>query len=150
MNFLLRNSNQNNSGLYQLYIVVSKPTKITLTKFGDIIFPKGLYIYTGSAKKNLLQRINRHLKTKEKKTHWHIDFLLTSEQTKIIRIKIIRNRKQNECKINLQTQKDLNGKIIIEGFGSSDCNKCKSHLLYISESSPDLESRHSNDCKHNS
>lgn len=149
MNFLLQNPRQNNSGLYQLYIVLNKPIKITLTKFGEILIPKGVYIYTGRAKKNLLQRINRHLKKKEKKIHWHIDHLLASKEVRIVRIKIIRGKKQSECQINLQTQKNIKGKIIIEGFGSSDCNKCKSHLLYISQSLSDFESHHCDDCKHN-
>lgn len=148
MNFLPQNTSQNNNGLYQLYIVLTKPIKITLTKFGEILLPKGLYIYTGSAKKNLLQRINRHLKKKEKKAHWHIDYLLLSNVAKIILIKVIRSRKQKECDLNLKTQNELKGKIIIEGFGSSDCNKCKSHLVYVSKST-DFEGCHHNDCKHN-
>lgn len=61
MNFLPQNTSQNNNGLYQLYIVLTKPIEITLAKFGEILLPKRLYTYTGSSKKNLLQRINRHL-----------------------------------------------------------------------------------------
>lgn len=150
MNFLPRNTSQNNNGLYQLYIVLNKPIKIILTKFGEILFPEGLYVYTGSAKKNLLQRINRHLRKKEKKIHWHIDYFLMSKEVKIVLIKILRGKKQSECRLNLQTQKKLKGKIITEGFGSSDCNKCKSHLLHITESLTDFESRHRYDCKHHS
>ena len=36
--------------------------------------------------------------------------------------------KLNECELNQGTK----GKIIIEGFGSSDCkNQCESHLKYL-------------------
>ena len=37
-------------------------------------FQKGIYVYVGSAKRNILQRINRH-KEFHKKLHWHFDYL---------------------------------------------------------------------------
>lgn len=134
MNSLLQNTNQINSGTYQLYFSLRKDTTIFLPKFGGITFPNGIYIYTGSAQKNLLQRINRHLRKRNKKQFWHIDFLLMVPEVKVFLIKIYREKKKTECKVNLQTQKQLNAEIILQGFGSSDCNLCQSHLLFVRKS----------------
>ena len=41
----------------------------------EFLLKKGIYIYTGSAKKNIDSRIKRHL-SNSKKLHWHIDYLL--------------------------------------------------------------------------
>ena len=87
------------------------------------LFPIGSYVYTGSAKKNIDKRIERHL-SKKKNLHWHIDYLLNSDAVKIIDTK---KSEMTECVLNKKT----NGTIIIHGFGSSDCNlNCKSHLKF--------------------
>ena len=109
---------------YQLFIRLNQNVKIQIGKLGLFNFPKGTYIYTGSAKKNIDARITRHL-SKDKKLHWHIDYLLTNDQSKIINVI---QSELSECDLNA----DVKGKIIAEGFGSSDCRKnCKSHLKYI-------------------
>ena len=108
---------------YQLYIKLTKTIKLKIGKLGEFIFPKGNYIYTGSAKKNIDARIKRHL-SKDKKNHWHIDYLLENKH-----IKISKFYKSNlsECNLNQST----NGKVIVKGFGSSDCKEnCKSHLKF--------------------
>ena len=80
-------------------------------------------MYTGSAKKNIDKRIERHL-SKKKNLHWHVDYLLNSDAVQIINIK---KSQMTECSLNKKTK----GTIIINGFGSSDCNSCcKSHLKY--------------------
>ena len=57
-----------NSGIYSLIIKLTKSSSITIGKLGRFKFPKGYYIYTGSAEKNLSQRIDRH-KRKNNKGH---------------------------------------------------------------------------------
>ena len=84
----------------------------------------GNYIYTGSAKKNIDARIERH-KSRDKKMHWHIDFLLNNKNAKIVEVQKF---DEEECALNQKAS----GEIVIAGFGSSDCkNKCKSHLKYL-------------------
>jgi|TARA_Y100000034_G_scaffold92887_1_gene112299 Uri superfamily endonuclease len=105
---------------YQLHIKTKKELEIKIGKLGVFRFPKGGYIYTGSAKKNIDKRINRHI-SNQKKLHWHIDYLL-NKGAEVIRVK-----KSNapECELNQRVK----GKIIVKGFGSSDCKKgCGSHL----------------------
>ena len=109
---------------YQLFITLSKTIQIQIGRLGLFWFPKGTYVYTGSAKRNMDTRIKRHL-TKDKKLRWHIDYLLTKEQTTIV--KVIKTER-GECDSNA----DVKGKTIVKGFGSSDCQEdCKSHLKFI-------------------
>ena len=108
---------------YQLFINVTKEINLKVGKLGIFFFPVGSYVYTGSAKKNIDKRIERHL-SKKKNLHWHIDYLLNNDAVQIINTK---KSQITECILNKKTK----GKIIIVGFGSSDCNLCcKSHLKY--------------------
>ncbi len=110
---------------YQLFINLSQNIEIQIGKLGLFTFPKGTYVYTGSAKINIDKRIARHL-SKDKNLHWHIDYLLANEQTKIIKVT---KSELSECDLNT----DVKGKIIVEGFGNSDCKEnCKSHLKFLS------------------
>ena len=111
---------------YQLLIKVTKDIDLKVGKLGRFIFPLGSYVYTGSAKTNIDKRIERHL-CKEKKLHWHIDYLLNNDAVKIIDTK---KSEMIECSLNKKTY----GTIIIKGFGSSDCNLCcGSHLKYLGD-----------------
>ena len=108
---------------YQLFINVTKEINLKVGKLGKFIFPVGYYVYTGSAKKNIDKRIKRHL-FKKKNLHWHIDYLLNNDAVQIIDTK---KSQMTECNLNKKTK----GTIIIDGFGSSDCNlSCKSHLKF--------------------
>ena len=106
---------------YQLFIKVRKDINLKVGKLGRFAFPIGSYVYTGSAKTNINKRIERHL-SKKKKLHWHIDYLLNNDAVQIVYTK---KSQMTECSLNKKTK----GTIIIEGFGSSDCNLCcRSHL----------------------
>ena len=113
-------------GLYQLYIKLPKPRRIQVGKLGKFYFPKGNYIYTGSAQNGLEGRIARHAH-KYKKLHWHIDYLL--KYSKIKEIKKFPGRKA-ECKLHKDTLVKMKGGNFIKCFGSSDCG-CGGHLGFI-------------------
>ena len=109
---------------YQLHILVTRPVTIQVGRLGRFNFPAGQYIYTGSAKRNLEARIQRHL-SKHKKLRWHIDYLLTHRDVQMVQVQ--RSAKA-ECAWNQKT----NGEIIAPGFGASDCRHgCGSHLKYL-------------------
>ena len=109
---------------YQLFINLSESIEIQIGKLGLFFFQKGNYVYTGSAKRNIEKRIKRHL-SKDKTLHWHIDYLLSSDVSKIV--KTVKSE-LDECDLN----KKLKGRIIVKGFGSSDCKQnCESHLKLI-------------------
>jgi len=94
-----------------------------------VFFKKGDYIYIGSAKGCLEARLGRHLK-KDKKSFWHIDYLLKDERTQISQIWII--DKKMECQTAEVFCQDPTTEIIKKGFGSLDC-KCLTHLFFIND-----------------
>ncbi len=113
-------------GIYKLVIDLSKDKEIKIGKLGTFIFPKGFYIYTGSAQNGLENRINRHLSS-NKKFHWHIDYLLSYAKV----IKVFRYvGSKDECKLNSVTERSTGAIKIAKKFGSSDCN-CTTHLYYF-------------------
>ena len=80
-------------------------------------------MYTQDLQKNIYKWIERHL-SKKKNLHWHIDYLLDNDALQIINT---RKSRITDCSLNKKTK----GTIIIDGFGSSDCNLfCRSHLKY--------------------
>ncbi len=122
--------NTSNSGVYQLRISVGKICSISIGKLGTFTFPAGQYVYTGRAKKNLAQRIDRHKKT-DKKCFWHIDYLLTDENVQLEDIAIISENFSDECSENKKLLMG-NASIVAEGFGATDCkSNCGSHLLFL-------------------
>ena len=121
-------------GTYILVIKLSQNSKIIIGALGPIHFPKGLYFYVGSAMATtgaltLLNRVKRHVqKESHQKVHWHIDYLLKSDKTQIIRVYMIPSVDKYECIIAKEILKKADD--YISNFGSSDCS-CKSHLFYI-------------------
>jgi len=110
-------------GSYILVIKLKKDKTIKIGKLGKIHFKKGFYVYTGSALNGIEKRINRHLR-KDKKIHWHIDYLLRHGD--IIDIFYNESNIKEECNYAKKFEEKL---LPILNFGCSDC-KCKSHLLY--------------------
>ncbi len=109
---------------YQLTLRLRSDTALTIGSLGEHFFPAGEYVYTGSARRNMEARIARHLRH-EKKLRWHIDYLLNSPETKIIKVGRFATP---ECLVN-QNQA---GTVLIAGFGASDCRSaCGSHLKYL-------------------
>ena len=109
---------------YSLFIKVEKPQIITVGRFGSFTFIPGNYIYSGSARKNLLARVNRHLR-KEKKLRWHIDYLLNAPTVEIVKVII---STISECELVAAS----GGNILVPGFGASDCRSgCGSHLRIL-------------------
>ncbi len=111
-------------GAYILLIKLKKNQIIQIGKLGKIFFKKGFYVYIGSSMNYLEKRIKRHL-SKNKKYHWHIDYLL--KKAEILETYIRENNFKEECKLaNIFFKEKLEN---IIGFGCSDCD-CKSHLFY--------------------
>ena len=110
-------------GSYILIVEIKNDSIILIGKKGEKQFNKGYYIYVGSALNGVNQRIQRHLR-KQKKIHWHIDYLL--KHAVIIDVFYKESKAREECNI----AKKLDGQLFsIPGFGCTDC-RCKSHLFY--------------------
>ena len=111
---------------YQLEFEIPSPLKLRVGALGVLTFSPGRYVYTGSARRAIEARIARHLR-REKKLHWHIDYLLVLPQTEIVRV---RRSTSTECAWHQRTP----GQTQHPGFGASDCRSgCISHLKQISE-----------------
>ena len=114
--------------LYTIYLRLDRDETIKTGKLGEYFFQKGTYIYVGSAKRNIVKRIQRH-KEIEKKLHWHFDYL---RPFGIITKIITYDERLGECALAEKIRKIAHGTLPIKGFGSSDC-KCYSHLIYLKE-----------------
>lgn len=121
---------EKNSGVYLLELHIKNSIQIKAKKFAGHIFPKGYYYYSGSAQKNLRQRLERHLR-KVKVINWHIDHLTTNSSCSIKTVFIANENSKNlECEFVKVLLEDFKLVINMEGFGNGDCKVCNSHLLY--------------------
>lgn len=111
-------------GSYLLILKLENDRRIFIGRLGESYFRRGFYIYAGSAMKNLSRRIERH-KAKEKKRHWHIDYL--REHAEFHACYAIRSSNRLECETAHALSRLTS--IDVPGFGSSDCS-CRSHLFY--------------------
>lgn len=125
---------KSNSGVYLLELFIDPKEKLPTKRFDRECFPEGYYYYAGSAQKNLIKRIERHLRH-EKTIHWHIDHLTTGTDF-IKRIFIFENAPKNlECDLVQLMLNKLSFGIPVKNFGNGDCvNNCPSHLLYSGKS----------------
>lgn len=117
--------NKKAKGVYQLLFFLPNKIRIKVGQKGSLIFPKGYYLYTGSAKNGLKGRILRHLRESKKK-FWHIDYLLPYACIKDVIIHV----NKSECYWNKRLFDLEESEVLVNGFGSSDC-RCKAHLIYF-------------------
>lgn len=109
---------------YQLWIAVRRALDVEVGRLGVQHFPAGVYVYTGSGKRNLEARIARHAR-KDKVLRWHIDYLLAAPGVELV---CVGRSARGECALNRAT----GGDVKIPGFGASDCrSRCGSHLRYL-------------------
>jgi len=121
-----------NSGVYQIFIDLDQERIIDVGRLGSFMLPKGKYVYTERAKRNLSQRIERHQRY-DKKCFWHIDYLLADEHAKINNIIIKSDNYNNECPENKKVI-NSNTVMLVENLGSSDCKQnCGGHLVRLGQ-----------------
>jgi len=125
------------SGIYHLLIYLEHAKKIRIGKIGEFDFPAGYYVYTGSAMNGLKKRIARHLR-KYKRLHWHIDYLL--QHAEVLDVVSHLTDKKMECEYNEIIANLSDARIIVPKFGSTDCDRCSSHLFYFPYK-PDLSKK---------
>lgn len=117
--------------VYQLLIRVDKPLAFRIASLGRIDLPVGWYVYSGSARRAAAARISRHLR-KRKPKRWHIDYLLTRREARVIAIRLWPWESGLECKVNQRLINERDAQAVIPRFGSSDCRSgCRAHLLFL-------------------
>ena len=113
-------------GAYLLTILLDKTVMFHSPKIGSIHVMDGLYVYAGSARGpgGLRSRLKRHF-AREKAIHWHVDQLTVAAK----QVGALVSFEISECElVDLLTETGT-FRSAIEGFGSSDCRRCVSHLL---------------------
>ena len=116
-------------GVYLLFLKLSKRARIRVGSLGYISFEKGLYVYVGSAQNNLEKRVMRHM-SRRKKIKWHIDYLTSNKNARIIATYAYKLEKRYECIIADYLSKNCLEEI--PRFGCSDC-RCRSHLFRLKD-----------------
>jgi Uri superfamily endonuclease len=109
------------AGAYALLIALEAPLEVKAGAKEASLAP-GLYLYCGSARGpgGLAARIARHMR-QEKRAHWHVDQL--SRAGRVLGAFLFPGG--DECAVNAAL---VGFPTPIEGFGSSDCRRCCSHL----------------------
>ncbi|MBI5649860.1 MAG: GIY-YIG nuclease family protein [Chloroflexi bacterium] len=116
-------------GTYTLVIDLPRAQTIRVGALGAFRFPRGKYLYIGSALNGLSARIARHIRA-DKKLRWHIDYLLAHA-----RIKEVWTHQGDERLECVWAQAALampNARVIVPRFGAGDCN-CAAHLVFLVE-----------------
>lgn len=123
-------------GSYLVLLYLSRTRVLPIGGLGNIRFPKGFYLYVGSAMANLSRRVERHRRL-HKRIHWHIDRL--RPHARFIEALPIRSSDRLECDLAQSIEGITSWSI--PGFGCSDC-RCKSHLFGMRDNPLDDEAFH--------
>jgi sugar fermentation stimulation protein A len=110
-------------GLYLLLLHLARGTRLEAGVLGWCDFAAGWYVYAGSARRNLSQRLARHLRL-AKRRHWHVDAL--REAADQVRALPIRGTRGCECELAAAVRAIADASL--PRFGSSDC-RCPGHLF---------------------
>jgi sugar fermentation stimulation protein A len=115
------------TGVYIAVFYVPRSRLLQIGRLGKFHFRKGIYLYAGSAQRNLPARIERH-GSKKKPLHWHIDYL--SVKAEMLGAIMIPGQRKRECEIARELGKMF--ELVVPGFGASDC-RCAGHLIYVKD-----------------
>ena len=113
-------------GSYCLLLRAEEDKTVRIGALGEMYFPAGYYIYTGSALgSGGLSRVSRHIRffrERYRKPKWHIDYLM--EEAVLVKTFCAETEERLECRLASAL-----GGACVARFGCSDCS-CESHLFY--------------------
>ena len=113
-------------GVYLLLLQLDESQQIFVGRSRVLHFTRGFYAYVGSALNGLEARVKRHV-SREKKHHWHIDYLL--DKASIYEVVLVPVQERLECTLARALGENL---LCIRRFGSSDCH-CPGYLFFATE-----------------
>ncbi|MFO7655070.1 MAG: GIY-YIG nuclease family protein [Candidatus Krumholzibacteriia bacterium] len=123
-----------NRGLYLFLVRLETGVRISVGALGEHDLPPGWYVYTGRARRNLVQRVRSHFKP-HKKVRWHIDRLIEQPAAVPLGAVLLSTREHpdlSECELNSKVGVQLGARAPVPGFGASDCSRrCPAHLWYV-------------------
>jgi len=119
------------AGLYVFLLRLKSPATLVIGALGEHHFPAGWYMYTGSARKSLPQRVTRHWSLKTTR-HWHIDHLTTALDSEPVGAVVVPiGAGISECDLNRRVGAMVAGQVPVQKFGASDCRAgCPAHLYF--------------------
>jgi Uri superfamily endonuclease len=124
-----------NAGAYLLHFRLRRPALVTAGRLGRYRFEPGRYVYVGSARRHLAQRVARHRRlatTKEGARHWHIDGVLLHRYFVLERSEIFPDA--DECRLSAELGRLPGVTVPVPGFGATDCAAgCRSHFYRVAE-----------------
>ncbi|MEE3452189.1 DNA/RNA nuclease SfsA [Dialister sp.] len=123
-----------NAGDYMIVLRLEAPKTIAVGSLGPVPFAEGYYVYVGSAKRNLDQRMAHH-RALRKKMHWHMDYL--RKETDFVGAIPIRTCDDLEHDLARALSEIADWDV--PEFGCSDCH-CRSHLFGFLENPMHLPS----------
>jgi sugar fermentation stimulation protein A len=115
------------NGTYALILHLGSEHTLAVGKLAILSFPPGYYLYVGSALRGLFQRVKRHVNGGNK-LHWHIDYL--RQVADVVEVWYLVSDERLECKWFHAAKEMEAARVLVSGFGASDCG-CKSHLVYF-------------------
>jgi Uri superfamily endonuclease len=115
-------------GSYVLLVQLEQALNIGAGRQKTGHLPSGTFLYAGSAHGSggLGARLGRHFRA-GKKVHWHID-RLTVEASGLAAVAV---ENGNECQLVQALMLSDRVRVALDGFGSTDCRTCRSHLLMV-------------------
>jgi len=115
------------NGTYIAVFMLVRRRRIRVGRLGCFDFEPGVYLYVGTAQRNLPARLERHARRK-KLLRWHIDYLST--KAKMLGVMIVPGPRERECELAGELGDVY--ELAVPGFGASDC-RCGGHLFYARE-----------------
>ncbi|MFW5902895.1 MAG: GIY-YIG nuclease family protein [archaeon] len=121
-------------GCYALILNCLSNTRLPIGSLGEKNFSKGIYVYVGSAfgqNQSIESRVSRHAElafSGKGSVHWHVDYILTSNNFDLLGFNEFPSENRNECKVADELMKKSDD--VVFGFGCSDCS-CNSHLFFF-------------------
>jgi len=118
------------AGRYVLVLRLSADVRLRVGSLGEVRLRRGLYAYVGSATGpgGLERRVRRHI-SKAKRLRWHIDYLTSRPECAVEGVVLVSSEAQ-EADIVWALER-AGASHPVEGFGSSDDPRSRSHLLYL-------------------
>lgn len=116
-------------GTYTLVLHLARGQTIRVGARGAFTFPRGYYLYIGSAMNGLAQRIARHARP-DKKLRWHIDYLLAHARLK--EVWTHQGDERMECAWAQAALALPGARVVAPRFGASDC-ACATHLIHFAK-----------------